>query len=143
MSERTKLLKKAVLTSVGASSNVDRIKSALNEAMDDLVKVGQELLSDLEIKGKDKTDNAQTFIKNLQEEGMKRTKDLGSQVSSKAQVSVKKAAKEVGLVMREEYDELVERVNSLEELIAGGPSEGEDHDSKKKQRGGKKSSQSE
>jgi polyhydroxyalkanoate synthesis regulator phasin len=139
MSERTKLLKKAVLTSVGASSNVDRIKSALNEAMDDLVKVGQELLNDLEIKGKDKTDNAQNFIKNLQDEGMKRTKDLGS----KAQGSVKKAAKDVGLVMREEYDELVERVATLEELIAGGPSEGEEHDSKKKQRGGKKNSQGE
>jgi hypothetical protein len=135
MSERTKLLKKAVLTSVGASSNVDRIKSALNEALDDLVKVGQELLNDLEIKGKDKTDNAQNFIKNLQDEGVKRTKDLSSQVSSKAQVLSKKAAKEVGLVMREEYEELLERVNTLEELIAGGPSEGEEG---KKKRGGKK-----
>jgi polyhydroxyalkanoate synthesis regulator phasin len=137
MSERTKLLKKAVLTSVGASANVDRIKSALNEAMDDLVKVGQDLLNDLEIKGKDKTENAQNFIKNLQDEGMKRTKDL----SSKAQGSMKKAAKEVGLVTREEYDELLERVNTLEELIAGGPEGDEGHegnDSKKKQRGGKK-----
>ena len=58
MSERTKLLKKAVLTGVGASSNVDRIKAALNEAMEDLVKVGQDLFNDLELKGKDRTDSA-------------------------------------------------------------------------------------
>jgi hypothetical protein len=44
MSDRTKLLKKAVLTGVGATSSVDRVKDALKDAMQDLVKVGQELI---------------------------------------------------------------------------------------------------
>lgn len=115
MSERTKLLKKAVLTGVGASSNVDRIKSALNEAMDDLVKVGQDLLNDLEIKGKDKTDSVQSFLRNLQEEAKTRTGSLEKQVSSKVQTSMKKAAKDLGLVSREEFEEVLERLNALEE----------------------------
>ena len=36
------------MTGVGASQNVDRIKTALDEAMRDLLKVGQELFEDLE-----------------------------------------------------------------------------------------------
>lgn len=52
MSERTELLKRAVLTSVGAGTNVDHIKLALTDAMQDLVKVGQNLLDDLEEKEK-------------------------------------------------------------------------------------------
>lgn len=140
MSERTKLLKKAVLTSVGASTNVDRIKTALNEAMEDLVKVGQDLLSDLEVKGKDKTDSAQNFLKNLQEEAKTRTKDLRSEVSTKAQVLSKKAAKEVGLVTREEYDELVERLAALEDLVTGT---GDEHEEGKKPRRKKSNNQGE
>jgi polyhydroxyalkanoate synthesis regulator phasin len=139
MSERTKLLKKAVLTSVGASTNVDRIKTALNEAMEDLVKVGQDLLNDLEVKGKDKTENAQNFLKNLQDEAKTRTKDLRTEVSGKAQVSMKKVAKEVGLVTREEYDELVERLVALEDLVAGP----NDEEGKKKPRNAKKANQGE
>ena len=47
MSDRTKLLRKAVLTGVGATANVDRVRDALNEAMQDLVKVGRDLFDDL------------------------------------------------------------------------------------------------
>ena len=125
MSERTKLLKKAVLTGVGASTSADRIKSALNDAMQDLVKVGQDLLNDLEVKGKDKAESAQSFLKNLQDEAGRRTKDLQTQVSTRAQTSLKKAAKEMGFVTREEYDELIDRLSQIEDLIAGGPSDEE------------------
>jgi len=136
MSERTKLLKKAVLTGVGASSNVDRIKMALNEAMDDLVKVGQELFNDLESKGKDKTDSVQHFLKSLQEEATRRTGNLERQVSTKVQASMKKAAKEVGLVTREDLEEVLDRLNSLEE----GSSNSSTDEEAKKSRSRKRSS---
>lgn len=124
MSERTKLLKKAVLTSVGASTNADRIKQAISQAMDDLVKVGQELLEDLEDKGKIKTESVQNFLKNLQGETAKRTNDLEKTVSEKVQVSMKKAVKEIGLITREDYDELLERLSVLEEALVGTDEEG-------------------
>jgi polyhydroxyalkanoate synthesis regulator phasin len=124
MSERTKLLKKAVLTSVGASTDADRIKQAISQAMDDLVKVGQELLEDLEDKGKIKTESVQNFLKNLQGETAKRTNDLEKTVSEKVQVSMKKAVKEIGLITREDYDELLERLSVLEEALVGTDEEG-------------------
>lgn len=117
MSERTKLLKKAVMTGVGASTNVDRIKSALEEAMNDLVKVGQDLLEDLEDKGKNKTETVQNFLKNLKDEAEKRTFDVEKKVSGKVQVSMKKAAKELGLITREELDDLLERLSTVEEAL--------------------------
>ncbi len=61
MNERSKLLKKAVMTGVGASTNVDRIKTALDEAMRDLIKVGQGLMDDLEEEGKVKAEVLQDF----------------------------------------------------------------------------------
>lgn len=121
MSERTKLLKKAVLTSVGASTNAERIKQAINQAMDDLVKVGQELLEDLEGKGKVKTESVQNFIKNLQDETSKRTSDLEKSVSKKVQ----KAVKEIGLITRDDYEELLERISALEEALVGPEEDGE------------------
>lgn len=132
MSERTKLLKKAVLTGVGASTNVDRIKSALNEAMNDLVKVGQDLLEDLEDKGKNRTETVQNFLKNLKDEAEKRTFDVEKKVSGKVQVSMKKAARELGFVTREEYDELSERLSTIEESL--GVNHNEDETEGKKSR---------
>lgn len=93
MSDRTKLLKKAVLTSVGASSNVERVKDALKEAMQDLVKVGQELIDDLEEKGKIKTESAQSFLKGLSDEAAKRTGGLEKKVSNKFQKKIRDAAR--------------------------------------------------
>ncbi|MGH7784199.1 MAG: hypothetical protein ACREO5_10215, partial [Candidatus Binatia bacterium] len=82
MSERTKLLKKAVLAGVGASSNVDRIKAALSDAMQDLVKVAHDLIDDLEDKGKVKAETVQQFLKNVQDEATKRTQDAEKKVST-------------------------------------------------------------
>ncbi len=117
MSERTKLLKKAVLTSVGAGTNVERIKTALGEAMQDLVKVGQILLDELEEKGKIKTDSVQDFLKNLQSEACKKTTEVEKQVSSKVTSSVKKAIRELGLITQEDWDELHERLAGIEEAV--------------------------
>lgn len=119
MSERTKLLKKAVLTSVGASVSSDRIKDALKAAMDDLVKVGQDLFEDLESEGKLKTDNMQTMVKNLNKDARQKTGEIEKMLSS----SMKKAIKEMGLITREDIQEVLERINDLEELVIGGDDE--------------------
>lgn len=117
MSDRTKLLKKAVLTSVGASANVERVKDALKEAMQDLVKVGQELIDDLEEKGKIKTENAQSFLKGLSDEAAKRTGGIEKKVSSKFQKKMKEAAREFGFITIGQYDEVVERLKTLESQL--------------------------
>jgi polyhydroxyalkanoate synthesis regulator phasin len=135
MSERTKLLKKAVLTSVGASTNVDRIKSALNDAMQDLVKVGQILLEDLEEKGKVKTDTVQDFLKNLQSEAYKKTSQVEKQVSSKVQ----KTVRELGLITQEDLDEICERLTDIEEAVGiGANSDGNGGHSGEKRRSRRK-----
>lgn len=128
MSERTKLLKKAVLTGVGASSNPQRVRAALKDALDDLFKVGQTLLDDLESKGKNKTESAQNFLRNLQEEAGKRGEKLGGQVAS----SMKKAAKEVGLVTKEDLREIAERLSNLEDALVGCDDESRKSRSKSK-----------
>ncbi len=115
MSDRTKLLKKAVLTGVGATSSVDRVKDALKDAMQDLVKVGQELIDDLEEKGKVKTESAESFLKGFKDEAVKRTEDIEKQVSAKVSKTMKKAAKEFGFVTMEQYEQLLERLALVEE----------------------------
>jgi polyhydroxyalkanoate synthesis regulator phasin len=137
MSERTKLLKKAVLAGVGASSNVDRVKAALNDVMQDLVKVGQDLFDELEDKGKVKADTVQNFMKNLQDEVSKRTQETEKKVSNKVGNSTRKAVKELGLVTREDYDELLERLAALEEAV--GVSSNHEEEGEGKKRGRKKS----
>jgi polyhydroxyalkanoate synthesis regulator phasin len=137
MSERTKLLKKAVLAGVGASTNVDRIKAALSDAMQDLVKVAGDLIDDLEDKGKVKADTVQSFLKNVQDEATKRTAEAEKTVSGKVGDSTRKAAKDFGLATREEVDELFERIAALEEHIHGpsdDQSEGEGEGPKKGRR---------
>jgi len=135
MNERTTLLKKAVLTSVGASTSVDRIKTALNEAMTDLVKVGTDLLDELEVKGQTKADTVQDFLKNFKEEAKTRTTDIEKTVSSTVNVQLKKVAKEVGLITHDEYEELLERIAELEEAVGvSNGAEGEEHSGGKRGR---------
>ncbi len=110
MSERKTLLKKAVLTGVGASTNFDRIRDAIEDAMHDLVKVGQDLIDDLEEQGKEKAENAQSFLRNLQEEAAKKSGNLEAKMS----VGVKSKAKDLGLVTREEFEDIVQRLEALE-----------------------------
>jgi polyhydroxyalkanoate synthesis regulator phasin len=117
MTERSKLLKKAVLTSVGATTNVDRIKSALDDAMQDLAKVGQDLLAELEKRGKAKTESAQDYLKRIQDEAGKRTNAVEKKVSQKVQSEIRRAAKEFGLATKEEVHEILERLNEIEEAV--------------------------
>lgn len=117
MSERSKYLKKAVLSTVGASSNVERVKDALKEAMQDLVKVGQELIDDLEEKGKIKTESAQSFLKGLSDEAAKRTGGIDKKLSTKLQKKVRDTAREFGFVSAEMYDEVVTRLKNLEDHL--------------------------
>ena len=128
MSERTKLLKKAVMTSVGATSSVERIKTALNDAMQDLVKVGHDLLDDLEVQGKHQTASAQDFIKGFQTEAGKRTVEMEKTVSGKMQEQIKKTAREFGLATKEEVDEILDRLHELEEMAGIAESEPEHAD---------------
>ncbi len=141
--DRAKIFKKAVLAGVGATSNVERVKAALSDAMEDLVKVGQDLLDELEDKGKGKTENFQHFLRNLQDEAGKRTHDAEKKVSSKFSGSTKKAAKEFGIATHEDLSEILERLHALEEAVHG-PSEDESDDAEggepgTKKRGRKKS----
>lgn len=139
MSERTKLLKKAVLTGVGASTNADRVQKALSEALEDLIKVGQDLLDDLESKGKVKTESVQNFLRSLKAEASQRKSKLEETVASTVHSSMKKAAKEIGLATQEELKDLTERLNALEEALAPGDDEGK----KGRSTRGRRSSQAE
>jgi polyhydroxyalkanoate synthesis regulator phasin len=137
MNEKTELLKKYVLTTVGATTSVDRIKTALNDAVTDLVKVGQDLLDELETKGKDKADSVQEFLKNFQTEAKQKTSDIEQKVSTRVQEEVKKAAKDLGLVTREEFEEVLERVAELEEPNGSGETAEGEGGTKRSRRGKK------
>src|SRR5271170_85741 len=117
MRERNELLKKAVMTGVGASTNVDRIKVALEEALRDLIKVGHGLMDDLEEEGKVKTESIQDFLKNFQSEATKRTAQMEKTVSTKVQTELRKAARDIGLVMQEDMDEISDRLCEIEEAL--------------------------
>lgn len=134
MSERTKLLKKAVMTGVGGATNVDRIKAAIKDAMNDLVKVGQDLLDDLEEKGTNKTDSVQQFMKNLKSETEKKGFEVEKKVSTNVKGSMKKAAKELGLITREDWEELYERIAAIEDAVGVGAGAGEEDSEGKKSR---------
>jgi polyhydroxyalkanoate synthesis regulator phasin len=121
VSERAELIKKAVLAGVGATANMERIKSAINEAFEDLSKVGQDLVEDLQESGKGKTEQVQAFLENLQEEAARRSAKLGKQAS----VSTKRVAHELGLVTHDDIKEIMERLRSIESMLGGhSPGEG-------------------
>ena len=128
MSESTTLIKKAVLTSVGATSNLDRIKNAINDAMQDLVKIGQDLVDELEEQGKIKADNAQSFLRGLQDEATKKTGQIEKKVTEKVQ----EKARDFGFVSREEYEEMLERLEALEKANGLKPTGDESKKSKSK-----------
>lgn len=137
VNDRAKIFKKAVLAGVGVTSNVERVKAALSDAMEDLVKVGQDLLDELEDKGKGKTENFQHFLRNLQDEAGKRTQDAEKKVSSKFSGSTKKAAKEFGIATHEDLSAILERLHALEEAVHG-PSEDDGEEAEGGETGTKK-----
>jgi len=139
MGEQKKLLKKAVLAGVGASTSVDRVKNVLIDAMQDLVKVGQELFDELESKGQDKADNLQKEFKKIKEEAARRTLDTEKLVSTKVQGGTRKFVKDAGLVTREELEEVLDRLAALEEAVHGTTeANGSEEEGTAKKRGRKK-----
>ncbi len=140
VSETTKLLKKTVLTGVGAGANVELVKSALSEAVQDLVKVGQNLMDELEEKGKVKADSVQEFIKHLQSEAVKKTNKVEKEVSSKVTVGVKKAVRELGLITAEDWEEMCDRLNNIEEALGVAAADGNGSEEKPRTRRNKKHS---
>ncbi len=139
MSEQKKLLKKAVMAGVGASASVDRIKSALNDVMQDLVKVGQELFDELETKGKDKTESFSKELKKLQAEAARRTAEAEEKVSNKVQGGTKKVARDAGLATREDLEEILDRLAALEEAVHGHSESNGDEETSGKKRSRKRS----
>ena len=113
VNDGTKFIKKAVLTSVGAGTDVERVKSVFADAMQDLVKVGQNLIDELEEKGKEKAETMQDFLKNLQTEAVKKTSAVEKQVST----GVRKAVREIGLITQEDWEEMCDRLNGIEEAL--------------------------
>ena len=114
MSERTKLLKKALLTGPGATTNGERLKDSVKEALDDLVKIGQELLGELESRGKVKTKSAKEFLSHLQDEAKHHSESIGGRVSSE----VHRIAHDCGLATHDELEALSKRVAALEKKSA-------------------------
>jgi polyhydroxyalkanoate synthesis regulator phasin len=141
MKERSELLKKAVMAGVGASTNVERIKTALDEAMRDLIKVGQGLMNDLEEEGKIKTESVQDFLKNFQREASKRTAQAEKTVSTKVQAELKKGAREIGLVMQEDWEELCERLTDIEDALGIEDNQGGNGENPSQKRRGKRKKQ--
>lgn len=141
MSESTTLIKKAVLTSVGATSNLERIKAAIDDAMKDIVKIGQELVDELEEQGKLKTENAQSFLRGIQDEASKRSGQIEKKVTDKFQ----EKARDFGIVSREEYEDLLERIEHLEQVngVQHPAPEAEGEETKKRSAKSKKSSKKE
>ena len=99
------------------------------------------MFSELEVKGKNKTDSLQQFLKNLQEEAAKRTIDTERKVASKVQGSTRKYVKDFGLATREDVEEILERLATLEESVHGPCENGsEESEGENKKRGRKRTS---
>ena len=138
MNERTKLLKKAVLTGVGATTSVERIKDAVEDAMRDMVKVGQNLLDDLEEKGKVKTESVQEFLKHIQSEAGKRTSEVEKKVSTGVQTRLRQAVREIGLITHEDWEEICERLRDIEEALGIADEDGNGEHGTERRRGRRK-----
>lgn len=95
------LFEKAVLTGIGALSITQ--------------KKGEELLADLKDKYKVSEDEGKAFIEKLQ--GM--AKETRSKLAEAAEEEVRKAAERVGLVPKDDFDKLKQRLEELEKKLAG------------------------
>lgn len=94
------LLEKAVLTGIGAISITQ--------------KKGEELLADLKDKYKVSEEEGKAFIEKLQ--GM--AKETRGKLAEAAEEEVRKAAARVGLVPKDDFDKLKQRLDDLEKKLA-------------------------
>jgi polyhydroxyalkanoate synthesis regulator phasin len=93
------LFEKAVLTGIGALSLTQ--------------KKGEELLADLKEKYKFSEEEGKAFIDKIQG-AAKETRD---KIAEAAEAEVKKTVERIGLVPKEEYDLLKQRVEELEKKL--------------------------
>jgi polyhydroxyalkanoate synthesis regulator phasin len=95
------LFEKAVLTGIGALSLTQ--------------KRGEELLGDLKEKYKFSEEEGKAFIEKIQ--GV--AKETREKITEAAEGEVKKAADRIGIVSKEEFDKLQQRLEELEKKLAG------------------------
>jgi len=94
------LIEKAVLTGIGALSITQ--------------KKGEELLGDLKEKYKISEEEGKAFIDKLQ--GM--AKETREKLAEAAEVEVRKTVERIGLVPKDEFDKLKQRLEDLEKKIS-------------------------
>lgn len=94
------LFEKAILTGIGAISITQ--------------KKGEEMLSDLKDKYKVSEEEGKAFIDKLQ--GM--AKETREKLAEAAEVEVRKAVERIGLVPKDEYDRLKQRMDELEKRFS-------------------------
>jgi polyhydroxyalkanoate synthesis regulator phasin len=94
------LFEKAVLTGIGALSITQ--------------KKGEELLSELKDRYKVSEDEGKAFIDKLQ--GM--AKETREKLTEAAEVEVRKTVERIGLVPKDEFDKLKERLDALENKLS-------------------------
>ncbi len=95
------LFEKAVLTGIGALSITQ--------------KKGEELVKDLKDKYKVSEEEGKAFLDRLQSIA----KDTREKLAEAAEEEVGKAAERIGLVPRDEFDKLKQRLDELEKKIGG------------------------
>jgi polyhydroxyalkanoate synthesis regulator phasin len=93
------LFEKAVLTGIGALSITQ--------------KKGEELLNELKDRYKISEDEGKAFIDKLQ--GM--AKETREKLAEAAEVEVKKTVERIGLVPKDEFDKLKQRLDDLEKKL--------------------------
>ena len=93
-------VEKAVLTGIGAISLTQ--------------KKGEELLGDLKEKYKFSEEEGRAFIDKIQSAA----KETREKIAEAAETEVKKAVERMGLVPKEEYDKLLQRVEELEKKLS-------------------------
>lgn len=93
------LFEKAVLTGIGALSLTQ--------------KKGEELLSDLKEKYKFSEEEGKAFIEKIQ--GI--AKETRDKITEAAETEVKKTVERIGLVPKDEYEKLKQRVEELEKKL--------------------------
>jgi polyhydroxyalkanoate synthesis regulator phasin len=94
------LFEKAVLTGLGALSLTQ--------------KKGEELLSDLKEKYKFSEEEGKAFLEKIQGAA----KETRAKITEAAEIEVKKTVERIGLVPKDDYDLLKQRVEELEKKLA-------------------------
>lgn len=75
-SDNKKILEKAILAGIGVASSKELVKKAIHGIYDDIQKILNELVDELEVKGELKTKETKDLLKQIQERSDKERKKL-------------------------------------------------------------------